>query len=81
MEDKIFKLSECNVGETVEITSVLSTGLSKQRLLDLGFVPNTKIFILRESPFGEPVAYLIRETCIALRKEESENILVRRSIL
>ncbi|GAA0124903.1 FeoA family protein [Clostridium senegalense] len=81
MEDKIFKLSECEVGETVEIKSVLSTGLSKQRLLDLGFVPSTKIYILRESPFGEPVAYLIRETCIALRQEESENILVKKSIL
>lgn len=76
MEKSLKKLSEVNVGTVVVISEILSKGLSKQRLLDLGFVPNTELYVLREAPLGEPTAYFIRDTCIALRREEADNILV-----
>lgn len=76
MEEKTIKLSDTDIGDEVIIKEILSTGLNKQRLLDLGFVPDTTIFVLRDSPLGEPRAYFIRDTCIALRKEESEKIIV-----
>lgn len=76
MDKNLKKLTDVDVGTEVIIKEILSKGLSKQRLLDLGFTPNTKIYVLRKSTFGEPVAYLIRDTCIALRKEETDNILV-----
>ncbi|GAA0122771.1 MAG: ferrous iron transport protein A [Clostridium argentinense] len=75
------KLSEVKVGTIVTISEVLSEGLSKQRLLDLGFVPNTELCVLREAPLGEPTAYFIRDTCIALRREEADNILVYEQVL
>lgn len=45
-------------------------------MLDLGFVPGTKIQTVRKSPSGNPIAYLIRGTVIALRKEEADLIMV-----
>ncbi len=39
-------------------------------------VPNTEVYVLRRSPWGDPTAYLIRDTCIALRKEEGDKIIV-----
>ncbi|CAM2904722.1 FeoA family protein [Hathewaya histolytica] len=73
---KVLKLSEVPVGKKAKIIKVSSTGLSKQRLLDLGMVENTIIHVLRKSAWGDPTAFLIRNTCIALRCEESSNIEV-----
>jgi len=77
MENTTVKLTEIAVGKKVRVVELLSKGLSRQRMLDLGIVPNTIIHVLRQSPFGDPTAYLIRDTCIALREEEAKNIMVR----
>ena len=77
MENTLIKLTEIAVGKKAEVVELCSMGLSRQRMLDLGIVPNTIIHVLRQSPFGDPTAYLIRDTCIALREEEAKNIMVR----
>jgi Fe2+ transport system protein FeoA len=77
MENLSLKLTEIELGKKVRVVELLSKGLSRQRMLDLGIVPNTIIYVLRRSPFGDPTAYLIRDTCIALRDDEAENIMVR----
>lgn len=43
----------------------------RQRLLDLGFVKGAEVNIQNISPLGDPVAYYIHETLIALRKEDA----------
>lgn len=70
------KLSDASVNSVVRIVNNNSKDLSKQRLLDLGLVKGTKIYVLRKSFGGDPTAYLIRDTCIALRKEEADKIEV-----
>lgn len=77
MENATVKLTEISVGKKAQVVELLSKGLSRQRMLDLGIIPNTIIYVLRQSPFGDPTAYLIRDTCIALREEEAKNIMVR----
>ena len=47
----------------------------KRRLLDLGLIPNTPIKAILKSPFGDPIAYEIRGSIIALRSEDSELII------
>ncbi len=47
----------------------------KQRFEDLGIVQGTEIECVMKSPLGDPVAYLIRGALIAIRKEDSVNIL------
>lgn len=44
--------------------------------MDLGFIPGTIIESVRRSPLGDPTAYLVRSSVIALRKEEADKILV-----
>ena len=46
-------------------------GNIRRRLLDLGLVKGTKITPVFKSPSGDPTAYEIRKTLIALRKEDS----------
>jgi len=49
----------------------------RRRMLDLGLIKGTKITPVFKSPSGDPVAYEIRKTLIALRKEDSENITLK----
>lgn len=48
----------------------------RDRLLDLGFVPGTRVFRIRTSPLGDPVAYSVHNTVISLRHEDAEVILI-----
>ena len=49
-------------------------GNIRRRLLDLGLVKGTKITPVFKSPSGDPTAFEIRKTLIALRKEDSKLI-------
>ncbi|MNN99258.1 ferrous iron transport protein A [compost metagenome] len=46
----------------------------RRRLLDLGFVPQNEVEVLQRSPLGDPIAFRVNNTTIALRKEESSLI-------
>jgi Fe2+ transport system protein FeoA len=49
-------------------------GFSRRRLFDLGFTPGTEVECAFPSAFGEPRAYRVRGTLIALRPEQARRI-------
>jgi len=51
--------------------SAACRGPERRRLLDLGFVPGTEVVAEMKSPGGDPTAYRVRGTLIALRKEQA----------
>lgn len=51
-------------------------GFTRRRLLDLGLIPGTTITAEMRSLFGDPVAYRVRGTLIALRRDQAEKIIV-----
>lgn len=51
-------------------------GAERRRLLDLGFVPGSVVVPSLLSPAGDPTAYLVRGTLIALRREQARFIRV-----
>ena len=60
---------------TVGIIDELNcNGNIRRRLLDLGLVKGTKITPVFKSPSGDPTAFEIRKTLIALRKDDSKLI-------
>lgn len=66
-------LSGLQTGETGRVLglSPACRGPERRRLLDLGFVPGTKVSVEMRSPGGDPTAYRVRGTLIALRKEQA----------
>jgi ferrous iron transport protein A len=75
MGDKMKKtLNELKTGDCAKIQSINFSGSIRRRLRDLGFVDGTKITALQKSPSGDPVAYLVRGTVIALRNDDAEKI-------
>lgn len=76
----VIPLSELIVNEIGIVKRIDLYGSIRRRLLDLGLIENTEIKVLQKSPFGDPVAYLIRGAVIALRDEITSNILVERLV-
>ena len=64
------------VGQTARVAEITATGSMRRRLLDLGVISGTNIECLQKNPAGDPVAYNIRGAVIALRTEDSKDILV-----
>ena len=52
-------------------------GALRRRLMDLGFVKGSRIAIDMKSPMGNPVAYVVRGTAIALRHDQAQYILIQ----
>lgn len=67
-------LSEAKTGSVLLLTRIEVQGVMRRRLLDLGFVPGNEVEVLQRSPLGDPVAFRVNNTTIALRKEESSLI-------
>lgn len=72
-------LSLLKKGQKAIITSISKEciGEMRQRLLDLGFIKGSKISIHNISPLGDPIAYNIHNTIIALRVEDTKKILIK----
>jgi len=51
-------------------------GFTRRRFLDLGLTPGTKIYPELDNSFGDPRAYRVRGTLIALRSDQAEDIWV-----
>ncbi|MBK8048075.1 MAG: ferrous iron transport protein A [Anaerolineales bacterium] len=48
----------------------------RRRFLDLGILPGTPVTAELVSPSGDPTAFRIRDTLIALRREQAGLILI-----
>jgi DtxR family transcriptional regulator, Mn-dependent transcriptional regulator len=72
-------LATVQPGEEVQVTSISRAcrGQQRRRMMDLGIVPGTLITPEMESFAGDPVAYRVRGTLVALRREQAEQIFVR----
>ncbi len=76
MNSSCCTLNRVKEGQTACVREVRSTGSIQRRLLDIGLIEGTPVSCLHKSPAGDPVAYLIRGAVIAIRSEDSANILV-----
>ena len=79
-EKNEIRLSILQAGEKAMITGISQEckGEIRRRLLDLGFVPGTEISIDLTSPMGDPKAYSVRNTNIAIRNEQAKLILIEK---
>ena len=69
-------LDKLDIDKSATISTLHCSGDLRRRLLDLGLVNGTNIKAILKSPMGNPIAYEIRGTTIALRKEDSKLITI-----
>jgi len=69
-------LGQVPVGSRAQVTDVKGGGKHQRRMLDMGFVPGSEIFVMRKAPLGDPIEYWVKGTAVTLRQKEADTILV-----
>jgi DtxR family transcriptional regulator, Mn-dependent transcriptional regulator len=66
-------------GQAAEVVSLDAgcQGFSRRRLMDLGFTPGARLAPALHTFAGDPRAYRVRGTLVALRRDQANHVLVR----
>lgn len=75
----LIPLADLHTGRTAEVVSLdeACQGYSRRRLMDLGFTQGARIKAALVTFAGDPRAYEIRGTLVALRRDQSRLVYVR----
>jgi len=71
-------LKDLAPGEKGEIIAFKSGGPIRKRLLDMGIIRGETIEMEKVAPLGDPIQVKIKGYHLTLRKNEAENVTVRR---
>lgn len=72
----MISLNDLNLDKEAKVIKVKANENIKNRFLDIGLIPGTIIKPVLISPGKDMVAYMIKGVVIAIRKEDTENIMV-----
>jgi len=71
------KLSDIAIGKEYLIDAINDDELA-QKLLEMGCTPGEKIMVERKAPFNDPIAIVVSGFMLSLRKEDAQQIIVKR---
>lgn len=78
-QPSLLTLDRLPQGQEAEVVQIDETvqGFTRRRFLDLGLTPGARVMPELTNFFGDPRAYRVRGTLIALRRDQAEKIWVR----
>lgn len=69
-------LRDTQIGETVIVKKINGEGAIKRRIMDMGIIKSTEIYVRKVAPLGDPVEITVRGYELSLRKADAEIIEV-----
>lgn len=72
----IISLDNLELNHYAKVENINCDGIDRRRFLDLGIIHGTKLKPILKSPSGDPIAYEIRKSVIAIRSEDAKKITV-----
>ena len=69
-------LSELKEGQTARITRVGGQGPFRRRLLEMGFLVGTEVYVEKYAPLKDPMELILKGYHVSLRVEEAAHIQV-----
>ena len=73
---KTITLRDLKEGDRALIKSIAGNGNFKRRLLEMGFLPGTSIFIKKYAPLRDPIEFVIKDYHVSLRREEAQMVTI-----
>ena len=70
------RLSELKQGQTARIVRIGGNGALRRRILEMGILKDTEIYVEKYAPLKDPVEIIVKGYHISLRVEEAANITV-----
>ena len=68
------KLTELEIEEGFVVDKVATEGEIRQRIIEMGFTPGAKGWIVRKAPLGDPIEVTVRGYELSLRKADADMI-------
>jgi len=75
--DNVKTLNSLKPGEKGRVAQIRAKNVVRQRLIDMGVLPNVEITMERVAPLGDPIEVKLRGYHLSLRKEEAESIVLQ----
>lgn len=72
----IRRLSDLEPGDSATVLQVEARGAIRQRLIDMGMLPNTRVEVERKAPGGNPIWIRMKGFQLSLRNEEAAGVTV-----
>ena len=72
------RLSDLEVNGKCRVCRIIGAKSIKKRLLEMGFVRGTEIYVKKVAPLGDPMELVLKGYHLSLRRIEAENIFVER---
>jgi len=69
-------LDQLAIGHRAVIRRINGQGALRRRIMDMGITPGAKIEMVKTSPLGDPVEYLVRGYHLSLRRSEAQMIQI-----
>lgn len=77
-QENVMSLWQMKAGERGRVTQVLGQGAVRQRLLDMGIIPDAALEVERFAPGGDPMWIKLHGFQLSLRRREAALVLVAR---
>lgn len=68
------RLSEMKAGQTAVITRIGGAGLLRRRILEMGIVKGTEVYVEKYAPLKDPMELIVKGYHVSLRVEEAAQI-------
>jgi len=69
-------LSTLKEGDRGIIVAIYNNGALRRRLLEMGFLKGTEIYVEKYAPLQDPMELILKGYHVSLRVEEAEQVLV-----
>lgn len=69
-------LSELRKGQTATVARIGGEGPFRRRLLEMGFLRGTQIYVEKYAPLKDPIELILKGYHVSLRVEEAADIQV-----
>ena len=76
--NKTTTMDKLEAGQSAVLIKLNTKGDMRRRFMDLGLIEGANIVCVGKSPAGDPKAFLIKGAVIAIRKEDSSSVCVKR---
>lgn len=67
-------LKQVSCGSTVRVVKLHGEGAVKRRIMDMGIVKGTEVFVRKVAPLGDPIEVCVRGYELSIRKSDAELI-------
>jgi Fe2+ transport system protein FeoA len=70
------KLSDLKEGQTGRIVRVGGQGVLRRRLLEMGLIKGTQVYVEKYAPLKDPIELIVKGYHVSLRVEEAAQVVL-----